>query len=318
MTTMMAEPTQETRREAGPAIDPPPQECFRCGYDLRGINDAQPCPECGLLAARSRRATDELHNTRPRWLRRLGWGVRLMLLAIVITAVWPACVGLLYQVPAPVVFFSRTSWFMEWLPFLGYDAAALMLWVGATLLSTREGYAPADEDDAWLRRLLPVAAIAPLLGLVLLHVELSLRARRGWVVYSDEWTLLQLAIPGLLTLGSIPLPLLVFTRLRGLAKRARSAHLAEHCLIVGAGTSASLLVALVIIVIFENARDWGLGGYWIERSPAAIALMLLLAVCAFLFTMWSMYLLGRFALAFFAASRKLRRAWTRDDRSQPT
>jgi hypothetical protein len=310
----MLETTLKTMPGAVLPADAPPQECFRCGYDLRGIEDEQPCPECGLLAARSRRATDELHNTRPRWLRRLGWGVRLMLLAIVLAAVWPALVGMLFGMVLPVLF-MRAWWFWEWLPLLGYDLSALLLWAGAVLLSAREGYAPADERDAWLRRLLPIAAAAPLLGLCLLHAELALRARRGWA-YADEWTLLQMAIPFLLTLGSIPLPLLVFTRLRGLAKRARSAHLAEHCLIVGAGASASLLIALATLVIFEHAESWGWGDMWVERSNLAIALMLLNAVASFLFTMWSLYLLARFAIAFFAASRKLRRAWTRDDRAQ--
>src|SRR3712207_3483647 len=56
--------------------------CYRCGYDLRTLADNQPCSECGLLAARSRRPTDELHHTRPGWLRRLAWGVWLILLAM--------------------------------------------------------------------------------------------------------------------------------------------------------------------------------------------------------------------------------------------
>ncbi len=45
--------------------------CYRCGYVLHGIADDQPCPECGLLAERSRRVSDELHDTRPRWLARI-------------------------------------------------------------------------------------------------------------------------------------------------------------------------------------------------------------------------------------------------------
>jgi hypothetical protein len=57
-------------------------ECYRCGYDLRGIANAGVCPECGLLAERSRRVTDELHDTRPRWLRSLSRGIDLILLAI--------------------------------------------------------------------------------------------------------------------------------------------------------------------------------------------------------------------------------------------
>src|SRR5262245_57647691 len=63
--------------------------CYRCGYDVRGIANEHPCPECGLLAERSRRVTDELHNTRPRWLRRLSLGVWLILLALAAAAIWP-------------------------------------------------------------------------------------------------------------------------------------------------------------------------------------------------------------------------------------
>ena len=44
--------------------EPAKDECYRCGYNLLGIADDQACPECGLLAQRSRRVTDELHDTR--------------------------------------------------------------------------------------------------------------------------------------------------------------------------------------------------------------------------------------------------------------
>src|SRR5688572_24711285 len=71
--------------------------CFRCGYALHGIADDQPCPECGLLAARSRQVTDELHHTRPRWLRRLSIGVWLMLLAVVAAAVAPAVMAFVQE-----------------------------------------------------------------------------------------------------------------------------------------------------------------------------------------------------------------------------
>src|SRR5688500_7930513 len=64
-------------------------DCYRCGYALHGIADDQPCPECGLLARRSRRVTDDLHRTRPRWLRRITIGVALLLVAIVLIATLP-------------------------------------------------------------------------------------------------------------------------------------------------------------------------------------------------------------------------------------
>ena len=64
--------------------------CYRCGYDLTGIGDETPCPECGLLARRSRRPTDELHYTRPRWLRRISRGTNLLLLAVLLFGASPA------------------------------------------------------------------------------------------------------------------------------------------------------------------------------------------------------------------------------------
>src|SRR5688500_12763630 len=64
--------------------------CFRCGYALHGIADDQPCPECGLLAERSRRPTDELHSTRPGWLRRLALGTFRLLMTVVAAVIGPA------------------------------------------------------------------------------------------------------------------------------------------------------------------------------------------------------------------------------------
>ena len=47
-----------------------------------GIDNARACPECGLLAERSRHVTDELHDTHPRWLRKITIGITLILIAI--------------------------------------------------------------------------------------------------------------------------------------------------------------------------------------------------------------------------------------------
>src|SRR5688572_27496966 len=62
--------------------------CFRCGYDLRGMSDNTPCPECGLLAGRSRMPSEELKHARPRWLGKLSAGVWLIILAQMLAISW--------------------------------------------------------------------------------------------------------------------------------------------------------------------------------------------------------------------------------------
>ena len=65
-------------------MDAPPDTiaCFRCGYDLRGVDDEAACPECGLLAGRSRPATSRLRDANPAYLRRVSVGVWLILVTL--------------------------------------------------------------------------------------------------------------------------------------------------------------------------------------------------------------------------------------------
>jgi hypothetical protein len=318
-------------------VDQPPLgeiagECYRCGYSLVGVADDQPCPECGLLAGRSRRPTDELHHSRPNWLRRLSWGVWLILLALAVGAAWPASETYVRQwtwdyVIAPRS--SRTTWPPKmpprWAmslhyqaPWLGADLAAVALVVGLLLISGREGFAPADAADRWRRRLLRLLALLPLLALGIVHVisqEQSVSAMRGYAIGSaplGQWGVYALLI---VTLGCAPLPALLFFQLRSLAKRARSAHLAEHCAIVGVGNSLTLLYVAFCALLMENAARWGLGHTWTSRSPIALGFVLLLFVSAILFALWNAYLLLSFAIAFGRASRRLRTQWRQSDRS---
>jgi hypothetical protein len=303
-------------------------ECFRCGYSLHGIADEQPCPECGLLAQRSRRATDELHDTRPRWLASISRGTNLILLAIALAFVWPFVQSTLFEgVVTPIVRYYSSAgrllpmWVQRiylYVPLIGFEVAALALLVGALLLTRREQYPPADEADRRWRVTLRIVAAAPLLALACQHVyqERWLSGRmsgRGWV----QWSWLQDAAGWIAMVGCLPLPALLFFRLRGLAKRARSAHLAEHCAIVGIGASAALLYLIGAYYVLEHADDWGWGTNWAGRSQGALLITLIIAVAAFLFALWSLYLLVRFAIAFRRASRQLRHKWKRDDRAAP-
>jgi hypothetical protein len=279
-----------TANRAESALD----ECYRCGYDLRGIANDQACPECGLLAERSRHVSDELHETRPKWLRSISMGVNLILLAFVL-----GLIGVIWSY----------AWWSELIQLAGVYAAALVFCVGVLLLTKREGYAPADLQDRWLIRWLRLAALTPTIALALFTIA-SEEAAYYW--RHNQWnepeSLLFSMAFYVITVGTSPLPWLLFLRLRGLAKRARSAHLAEHCLIVGGGLAATLLY-IAVLGEFGNAP-------WLNRyRNVTLFLMLVVCVAGALFILWSLYLLIRFAIAFARASRQIRHKWKRDDRS---
>lgn len=292
-------------------------DCYRCGYALRGIADDQPCPECGLVAGRSRRPSDELHDTRPRWLRRIALGAGLILLAILSVPVWMFGMEAITDWVGGWVG-SATTWYRvrqtAWL--YAFELSALLLLAGVFLLTSREGYEPADEADRRLRRLLRVAAAAPFAALAVVHVDLEWALLTTGSPFSvPDWSIVEMCAFALGTIGCVPLPLLLFRHLRGLAGRARSAHLAEHCTIVGVGTSITLMCVPAVVMLFENAAQWGLGEGWVRRSNMSLLVALVLSVAATLFPLWSLYLLLSFAVAFRRAARRLRRQWLSNDRA---
>ena len=276
-------------------------DCYRCGYDLRGIANDRACPECGLLAERSRRVSDELHNTRPRWLRKLARGVWLMLLSLVMLFVLPIVADQLRTWLYNMSRFGGFWWRLaDLLSLVSLAIPAVMFLLGVLSLTAREQYGPADQDDRRRRWLLRVLAPVPLLGTVAAILTGSLFLRH-WPYTEPQWILFAVSVG---VLGpSIPLPILLFYQLRSLAKRARSAHLAEHCAIVGIGTSLAVFYATALVILFQFAEQWGLDRNWTSRSPVSLILFLVSTVSASLFALWSFYLLVRFAIALHFAAR---------------
>jgi hypothetical protein len=286
--------------------------CYRCGYDLTGIGDETPCPECGLLARRSRRPTDELHYTRPRWLCRISRGTNLLLLAVLLFGASPALAVVLTKLSYAMFPARGYEWLLPHVPLLAVHAAALCALAGAWFLASKEGYPPADRADRIRRILLRIVAISPIVGATAKSMERHLIFNGGyWGIYDYTWNPLAIAMAASMA-GTIALPIIVFATLRDLAKRARSAHLAEHCTIVGMGTSAVLAYGVLRVSLFY-------GGVfdikWLQRSTPGMALMLVMFVGGLLFAIWSVYLLVRFTIAFRRTSRQLRAAWREDDRA---
>jgi hypothetical protein len=291
------------------SIASPSDECYRCGYDLRGIADDHACPECGLLAQRSRRTTDELHNTRPRWLRSISRGVNLILLSLVLIFVWWLVTSLLLNHDT-----FASTWSIQIYLALSTTPAVLFI-AGLWLLTRREGYAPADNADRHLRFWLRVAGLAPVLAVVLAILYVVLSFKLSYFLLNNPLSPLLWGFSILATFGSVPLPILLFLRLRSLAVRARSANLAEDCMIVGIGTSATWLYATIFADVTRYPQWFGLAPDWTINSGPAVFLLVLPVVAIIIFFCWSAYLLLRFAIAFHIAARNLRRQWLRDDRS---
>ena len=63
--------------------------CLRCGYDLRGLDPASHCPECGLSVSFTLNPPAALCAAPPEWVRTLAIGAALFLLSFVLIPVAP-------------------------------------------------------------------------------------------------------------------------------------------------------------------------------------------------------------------------------------
>jgi len=261
-----------------------------------------------------RRVTDELHETRPKWLRSISIGAIVILVSIVVEIACVMCSQLVINA-IQERWHNSGQWVFRIIPF-GVVLGVIIFVIGVFLLTRREGYPPADLGDRWLRRWLRLAALAPLLAVSLAAASFEIEVTfliRGITGRPFEWLITAAAIAS--TVGAAPLPLLLFLHLRGLAKRARSAHLAEHCMIVGIGTTATLIYTFGVYELLEHARGLGFNEHWTSQATTSLVMASIAIVVGCLFVLWSFYLLLRFAIALTRAARHASRKWKRDDRA---
>lgn len=300
--------------------------CARCGYDLRGVADDEPCPECGLLAERSRLRSEHLVEATPGWLRTLAIGSGLILLAHVIAIAWLPSFNLLLSASAPrytivnsggwtryVSTPSRFDWFYrhsDLIYLCVYDLTVLMLIAGVWLVSRRQPGLPPQAQFGTLRRWLRISPFPPLLALGVAHGLLFSRGYLGGYQFDAP----QLAVLLLLTIGSAPLPVLLFVWLRRLAQRVLHPRLAEHATIVAIGYAGTLVIIPVLAGIYYYESRYG-RTHWDGRSPFALGIIIFYIVSIVLFGGWTALNCLRFILAFAKAYRGARRKWEEADRS---
>lgn len=262
----MSRPRRPSAGAPAPAL-----ACLRCGYDLSGHPTASAnCPECGLSAALSLTPGDELWHAPPAWLAALAWGTGLV--AGVLALSFP--VGRLVSQRLALWSFELS---------VAFDMAmAAAFAAGVWMLTLPQSRFGPPRRRGMLRAL----AVSPLVWIALNYV--FSRGGAGWPPALGPRVLVSFAAVACV----VPIPALLFLHLRHLAVRLHRPRLADHCDVVGAGATASLV-----------------GVAWLQNVRAPAAVELATTGSALLFCAWSLYLLARFAVAFGRARRQSAAAW---------
>ncbi len=315
--------------------EPAALPCLRCGYDLTGLDDRRPCPECGLLSGFSRMDPRELKHNHPRWLRGLSLGAWLIVPAVLTLLLTAPAFRLLdrhlYEArtlawsqriqPRPIRSrsvagllgkrldeFATAATLSDWAAFAGYLALALLPCAFVTIamwLLTRPGRLRTGSNTAGVLRLL---SLWPLVV-----VSLSLAQLFQWILMSEFFAIVLLTATVLI--ASVMVVLLT-RHLTDLAKRAPAPLLAADSPIVGYTAAAAFVLIPLGVFIVGSYIDKTKGQPILDAiimSTAAIVLSVLLAAVA-----WSLYLLVRYAIAFRRSARDAEIAYAAADAAQRT
>jgi hypothetical protein len=153
-------PFDHTDSQGAIAIDLP---CLQCGYNLRGLDPASRCPECGADITRSTRG-DLLRFANPDWLRRVKLGADLMLATILLSLVLGLGVGCL-----GVVLPSAMGRILAVLVAL---AAGFCRLAAVYLITTQEPRISLTEREVTWRRALRALAVITFVATIVLAAEI--------------------------------------------------------------------------------------------------------------------------------------------------
>ena len=140
---------EETIIDSSPTMIEFDLPCIECGYNLRGLDPAGKCPECGTDVARTNRG-DLLRFSNATWLSRMKLGTDLMLFAIVFGifgGVAVSCVGTILAAK-PFMFPDVFS----------VVASALQL-ISIFLITTQEPRTTYSEGNFTWRRVIRTLAV---------------------------------------------------------------------------------------------------------------------------------------------------------------
>ncbi len=304
--------------------------CMRCGYDLTGLDDRRPCPECGLLAGISRKSGDALRDNHPRWLGRLTLGVCCLAVAVLTLPLIGVGVALLdrvimaltmqatgprfwvFRAPSILTLATPVDWVLIATGCLLALLPVLLLPIGLFLIGNRSSYTggPGHRFRHLGVRLLPivplVAVLMSLADTLDLLDSLGTGAARIASQLGPYAAILSFAAVGWISI-------VVSLRLRRLAERAPAPLLAADSPIIGVVVGVILIVgsAFMLSLYSELFRVPGQGLLMsIVFTTVVVFVSVLIAAL-----IWSVYLLIRYAIAFASTRRQALQAFAEADRS---
>jgi hypothetical protein len=214
-------------------------DCLGCGYNLRGLQRTDACPECGQAVARAV-APERLRFANPDWLARVLRGVDWLLLAVfveVVVVVAHYTLGLVSylfeagQIPEPVLVAMLLT---------PYGLGAYACW----LLTTREWPHPQRETLCSLR----TAARWVVMGMVAVVAAVTV-----WPALAWRWQIgplrMSLALAAMAGFEAVGL-VCVGLWLGRLARRIPAPAMVRHVhLFLGCAVAALLLYELTMAVL---------------------------------------------------------------------
>ncbi|MEM7807549.1 MAG: hypothetical protein AAF561_05510 [Planctomycetota bacterium] len=284
--------------------------CLRCGYNLTGLDDRRACPECGLLVGLSRKSSDALADSHPRWLMKLIVGVvavGLSLPSLVLIPIGYAIITEAWDYAQPVYDWKTETWDLAAgesantvaLMAIGAVSIAgpgLFLLLGVWLLTSRRSNVTFETARVEGPRRQVLRGAASVLCLVLIAEALN---QTEVIPIFDRLPRIVTQVvlyPVFFMIVGVVVALLS-RRLQSLAVQAPAPLLAADSPVVGFVFAGSLWIFSALTLagmlgVTASPPTTGIGG------QIAVVVMAVGGAVALTSVIWSFYLLIRYGLAF--------------------
>jgi hypothetical protein len=258
--------------EGAPAV-----ACIGCGYDLRGLDPAGRCPECGLRLHWTFRAPRQLSEYNANWVTRMSRATRV--LAITYGGLFIFLVlGLTGVLPQ-----------IDPMPSVAFLLASILQLIGMWMLAAHSGHPiePRSPAVRWMSRTTPI-------GMVIASVASLM------VIYHYH-PILEPIFAISMIIGALA-PTMIFIRLRTVARLIADVGLAEYSTIVGVGFLCTVVAMAGLILIATAVPHLG-------ESVAGMVVMIAVVVLLLLFLLWGAFILLSCMVDFGRAARIAQAQW---------